>query len=103
MIRVSRAPSTRASAVGLEEIDITTVELLVLIIGVIVCVVWDILIAYQVRRGQTFAFSSQKWEAPERRTRATAPRAFWLAIGMQLIVPNAVIIYLLWFALSRPT
>jgi hypothetical protein len=94
-------PAIRGS-LRLEEIAITTEELIVLVIVGVVCVVWDVLIAYQVRRGQTFAFSSQKWEAPERRSRATTPRAFWLAIGIQLIVPNATLLYLLWFASSRP-
>lgn len=78
----------------------TPTEAVVLVVVAIVCVVLDVLIAYQIRRGETFAFSSQKWEEPQRRVRKTAPRAFWLAIGIQAIVPNGVLLYLLWFAIS---
>ena len=78
----------------------TTEEAVVLGIVAIVCVAWDALIVYQIRRGATFAFSSQKWEAPEQRSRTTNPRAFWTAIGIQAIVPNAALIYLATFALS---
>lgn len=77
-----------------------TEEAVVLVIVALVAVVWDLLIVYQIRRGRTFAFSSQKWEAPESRSRATAPRAFWTAIGIQLIFPNAALLYLAWFALT---
>jgi len=79
---------------------VTPSEAVVLVVVAIVCVVLDALIVYQVRRGETFAFSSQKWEEPQRRVRATTPRAFWLAIAIQALVPNGVLLYLLWFALS---
>ncbi len=78
----------------------TSTEAIVLVIVAIVCVVIDALIVYQIRRGESFAFSSQKWEAPQRRSRTTTPRAFWLVIGMQALVANGVLLYLLWFALS---
>lgn len=71
-----------------------------LIIVLVVSVVWDILIAVQIKTGSTFPFSSQKWEPPRRRVRAVEPRQFWTAIGLQLVFPNAAIAYLLWFALS---
>jgi hypothetical protein len=77
-----------------------TEETVVLAIVLAIAVVWDLLIAYQVRRGSTFAFSSQKWEAPFQRVRSTEPTAFWLAIAIQAVFPNAAIAYLLWFALS---
>ncbi len=77
----------------------TTEESIVLVIVATVMVVWDALIAYQVLRGETFAFAAQKWEPPRRRIRATEPRAFWVGIGLQVLVANAVLGYLLWFAL----
>lgn len=83
-----------------EEVDISTEEAIVLAIVLIVAVVWDVLIAYQIKRGETFAFSAQKWEAPSTRSRSANPRAFWLLIGMQAIFPNAAIIYLLTFVLA---
>lgn len=77
-----------------------TEEAVVLVIVAIVAIIWDLLIVYQIRRGETFAFSSQKWEAPRGRSRATEPRPFWILIAMQAIVPNAALLYLLWFATS---
>ncbi len=78
----------------------TTEEAIVLAIVASVMVIWDVLIAYQVRRGETFAFAAQKWEPPRRRIRAAEPRAFWVGIGLQALVANLVLGYLLWFALS---
>jgi hypothetical protein len=78
----------------------TTTEAVVLVIVVIVCVLWDALIVYQIWRGETIAFSAQKYEQPRTRIRKTEPGAFWLSIGLQLIFPNGVILYLLWFWLS---
>ena len=77
-----------------------TEEVVVLVIVMAIAIIWEILIVYQIRRGSTFAFSSQKWEPPMRRVRATDPRGFWVGIGLQLIFPTAAILYLLWFALS---
>ena len=78
----------------------TSSEMIVSIIVVFVCLIWDALIILQIWRGKTFAFSSQKWEPPRSRLRSTEPGAFWLAIGMQLIFPNGAILYLLYFWLS---
>ena len=78
----------------------TTTEAVVLVIVAIVCVLWDALIVYQIWRGETFAFSAQKYEQPRTRIRKTEPGAFWVSIGIQLIFPNGVILYLLWFWLS---
>ena len=75
----------------------TTTEAVVLVIVLIVCLLWDVLIVYQIWRGETFAFSSQKYEQPRGRLRDTEPTAFWTAIGMQLIFPNGVILYLLYW------
>jgi hypothetical protein len=80
-----------------EEIDMTDAEAIVLVIVVIVCVTWDVLIVRQILRGETAAFSAEKYEAPRGRIRKTEPVAFWLSIGMQLIVPNGVILYLLYW------
>jgi hypothetical protein len=79
---------------------VRTEEAIVLIIVGVVAIVWDILIAVQIRTGATFPFSSQKWEPPRRRVRATEPRAFWVAILLQAIFPNAALVYLAWFAMS---
>jgi hypothetical protein len=79
---------------------VRTEEAAVLVIVMAVAIIWEILIVYQIRRGATFAFSSQKWEPPLRRERATDPRGFWAGIGLQMIFPTAAILYLLWFALS---
>ena len=78
----------------------TSTEAVVLVIVVIVCVFLDALIVYQIWRGETFAFSAQKYEQPRSRHRKTEPGAFWTSIGMQLIFPNGAILYLLWFWLS---
>ena len=78
----------------------TSEEAIVLVIVAVVMVIWDVLIAYQIRRGETFAFASQKWESPARRGRATDPRGFWVGIGLQVLAANLVLGYLLWFALS---
>ena len=75
----------------------TSAEAIVLLIVVTVCVFWDALIVRQIWRGETAAFSSQKYEQPRTRVRKTEPSAFWLSIGMQLIVPNGVILYLLYW------
>jgi hypothetical protein len=79
---------------------VRTEEAIVLAIVAIVAIIWDVLIVVQIRRGATFAFSSQKWEPPRRRVRETEPRAFWVAILLQAIFPNAALLYLAWFALS---
>jgi len=79
---------------------VRTEEAVVLVIVAIVAIVWDLLIVYQIRRGETFAFSSQKWEAPRGRNRRTEPRPFWVLIAMQAIFPNLALLYLLWFATS---
>ena len=78
----------------------TTTEAVVLVIVMLVCVFWDILILRQILRGETAAFSAQTWEQQRSRSRKTEPTAFWLVIGMQLMVANGVILYLLWFWLS---
>jgi hypothetical protein len=75
----------------------TSTEAVVLVIVAIVCVLWDALIVYQIWRGETFAFSSQKYEQPRTRVRKTEPGAFWVSMGMQLIFPNGVILYLLYW------
>jgi len=75
----------------------TTLEAVVLVIVVIVCVFWDVLIVRQILRGETVAFSSQKYEQPQSRLRKTEPVAFWVFIGMQLIFPNGAILYLLYW------
>ena len=75
----------------------TTSEAVVLVIVVIVCVIWDALIVRQILRGETAAFSAEKYERPRGRLRKTEPVAFWVAIGMQLIFPNGVILYLLYW------
>ena len=80
-----------------EEIDMTTSEAIVLVIVVIVCVIWDALIVYQIWRGETFAFSAEKYEQPRTRLRKTEPVAFWVSIGIQLIFPNGAILYLLYW------
>ena len=77
-----------------------TEEAIVLVVVATLMVVWDVLIVYQVRRGETFPFAGQKWEAPRRRIRATEPRAFWVGIGLQVFFANLVLGYLVWFALS---
>ena len=78
----------------------TTSEAVVLVIVLIVCVIWDALIVRQIWRGETAAFSAQKYEQPRSRLRKTEPGAFWTSIGIQLIAPNGAILYLLWFWLS---
>ena len=75
----------------------TTSEAVVLVIVVIVCVIWDALIVRQIWRGETAAFSSQKYEQPRTRLRKTEPVAFWVSIGMQSIFPNGAILYLLYW------
>jgi hypothetical protein len=75
----------------------TAAEQIVMVIVLVVCLVWDALLIYQIRRGETFTFSSQTYEAPRGRSRKTEPTPFWLAIGMQALVANAVILYLLYF------
>jgi hypothetical protein len=75
----------------------TAAEQIVMVIVLVVCLVWDALLIYQIRRGETFAFSSQTYEVPRGRSRKAEPTAFWLAIGMQALVANAVILYLLYF------
>jgi len=78
----------------------TSAEAVVSVIVIIICILWDALIVYQIWRGETFAFSSQKWEQPRTRSRKTEPGPFWVAIGLQSIFPNGAILYLLIFALS---
>jgi hypothetical protein len=90
------------SAAARKELAVRTEEAVVLVIVAIVAIVRDLLIVYQIRRGETFAFSSQKWEAPRGRRRETEPRPFWTLIAMQAIFPNAALFYLLWFATSSP-
>ncbi len=80
-----------------EEIDMTTSEAVVLVIVVIVCVVWDALIVYQIWRGETTAFSAATYEQQRSRLRKTEPVAFWVAIGIQLIFPNGAILYILYW------
>jgi len=75
----------------------TTSEAVVLVIVVIVCVIWDVLIVRQILRGETAAFSAQKYEQPRSRLRKTEPTAFWVSIGMQSIFPNGVMLYLLYW------
>ena len=75
----------------------TTSEAVVFIIVVVVCLIWDALIVRQIWRGETASFSSQKYEQPRTRLRKTEPLAFWLSIGIQLIFPNGVILYLLYW------
>lgn len=78
----------------------TTTEAVILVIVLIVCVFLDVLIVRQILRGETAAFSAQKYEQPRTRVRKTEPVAFWTSIGMQAIFPNGAILYLLWFWLS---
>lgn len=79
----------------------TAIEAVVLVIVVIVCVFWDALIVYQIWRGETVPVSSgSRLELPRRISRKTAPVMFWLVIGVQLIVANGAILYLLVFAFS---
>ena len=75
----------------------TVAEQVVMLLVTAVCVAWDVLIIYQIWRGETFAFSSQQWEQPRTRSRAMEPVAFWTAIGLQAIFPNGAILYLLVF------
>ena len=75
----------------------TTSEAVVLVIVVIVCVILDALILRQIWRGETAAFSSQKYEQPRTRLSKTEPVAFWVSIGMQSIFPNGAILYLLYW------
>ncbi|TAK11813.1 MAG: hypothetical protein EPO32_11135 [Anaerolineae bacterium] len=75
----------------------TSTEQVVLVIVAFVCVFWDALIVYQVLRGETFAFSANKWEAPQKVSRKTHPVAFWLYIGAQFIFPNGALLYLFYF------
>lgn len=75
----------------------TTSEAVVLVIVLIVCLIWDALIVRQIWRGETAAFSSERYEQPRTRLRKTEPVAFWLAIGQQLIFPNGAILYLLYW------
>ena len=75
----------------------TTAEAVVLAIVVIVCVILDALILRQILRGETAAFSSQKWEAPRGRNRKTEPAAFWVSIGIQLIGANIALVYILYW------
>ena len=78
----------------------TPSEQVVLVIVLIVCVLWDALIVRQILRGETVTFSAQTYEQQRSRLRKTEPVAFWVAIGIQLIVANGAILYLLWFWLS---
>ena len=75
----------------------TIAEQVVMLIVSAVCVAWDVLIVYQVWRGETFAFSSQTYEQPRTRLRDAEPAAFWTAIGVQAIFPNGIMLYLLYF------
>ena len=75
----------------------TAAEQIVMVIVLVVCFAWDGLLIYQVRRGETFAFSAQDYEVPHGRSRKTEPTAFWLALGMQALAANGVILYLLYF------
>ena len=75
----------------------TTTEAVVLVIVVIVCLILDALILRQILRGETAAFSSQKWEAPRGRSRKTEPTAFWVSIGIQLIGANVALVYILYW------
>jgi len=75
----------------------TTSEKVVTIIVVIVCLIWDALIVRQIWRGETAAFSAEKYEQQRSRLRKTEPVAFWVSIGMQLIFPNGAILYILYW------
>jgi len=75
----------------------TTSETVVLVIVVIVCVILDALIVRQIWRGETAAFSAQKWEEPRSRLRKTEPVAFWVSIGVQLIGANVALLYILYW------
>jgi len=75
----------------------TTSEAVVLVIVLIVCVIWDALIVRQILRGETAAFSAQKYEQPRSRLRKTEPTAFWVSIAVQAIFPNGAILYLLYW------
>lgn len=75
----------------------TVAEQVVMFIVVALSIAWDVLIVYQIWRGETFAFSSQTYEQPRTRSRTTEPVAFWTAIGLQAIFPNGAILYLLFF------
>ena len=75
----------------------TSSEAVVLVIVLIVCVLWDVLIVRQIWRGETAAFSSEKYEQPRGRSRKTEPVAFWVGIGLQAIFPNLAIAYLLYW------
>lgn len=75
----------------------TTSEAVVTLIVLIVCVVLDALIIRQILRGETAAFSAQKYEAPRGRSRKTEPTAFWVSIAMQAIFPNGAILYILYW------
>ena len=75
----------------------TTSEKVVTIIVVIVCLIWDALIVRQIWRGETAAFSAEKYEQPRGRSRKTEPVAFWVSIGMQIIFPNGAILYILYW------
>ena len=75
----------------------TTSEAVVTGIVVIVCVLWDALIVRQIWRGETAAFSAEKYEQQRSRSRKTEPVAFWVAIGLQLIFPNGAILYILYW------
>jgi len=78
----------------------TTAEAIVLVIVVIVCLIWDALIIRQIWRGETAAFSAEKYEQPRGRLRKTEPVAFWVSIGMQAIFPNGAILYLVYWLSS---
>ena len=78
----------------------TTAEAIFSVIVIVISLLWDALIVYQIWRGETFAFSPQKWEPPPPRSRKTEPGAFWTAIVLQAIFPNGAILYLLFFAIS---
>ena len=81
----------------------TSAEAVVLVIVLIICLLWDGWIVRQILRGETLSFSQNKWEPPRRRIRKTEPGAFWVYIGVQLIFPNGIILYLLYFWLSTLT
>ena len=78
----------------------TTSEAVVMVIVLIVCVIWDLLIVRQIWRGETAAFSAEKYEQSRSRLRKTEPVAFWVSIGMQLIFPNGAILYILYWLSS---
>ena len=78
----------------------TTSEAVVLVSVVIVCVILVALIVYQIWRGETFAFSAEKYEQQRSRLRKTEPGAFWLSIGVQFIFPNGAILYLLFWLIN---